>query len=103
MAYRITQVSLSLRSQTGGWTFCFRISWYRAEIMVPSIMESCPGHKAAPHHHTTTTMLTVGMMFYFCLINPQDSPLFFLVSSGFNLRPFNLSFLLLNPDLNYCK
>ncbi len=41
----ITQVCL--RSQTDGRTFSFRIFWYNAQFMVPSIMASCVGPGAA--------------------------------------------------------
>ncbi len=40
-----TQVCL--RSQTDGRTFSFRIFWYNAQFMVPSIMASCAGPGAA--------------------------------------------------------
>ncbi len=62
----ITQVCLSLRSQTDGWTFSFRIFWWSAELMVPSIMSSHPDPEAAKQPQTITLpppCLTVGMMF----------------------------------------
>ncbi len=89
----ITQVRFSLRSQTDGRTFSFRIFWWSEEFMVPSIMASHPGPEA-PDHHTTTSMFDcwydvlfmkccVGFMpdvtghtpskkFNFCLISPQN-------------------------------
>ncbi len=71
LSYCITQVRLSLRSQTDGWTFSFRIFWLSAEFMVPSIMASRPGPEAAKQPHAITLSppcLTVGMMFF--LWNP---------------------------------
>ncbi len=89
----ITQVCLSLRSQTDGRTFSFRIFWYHGSINYgkSSRSWSC---KAAPDHHTTTTMFDcwydvlfmkscVGFKadvtghapskkFNFCLISPQN-------------------------------
>ena len=62
----ITQLRLSFRSRTDGWTFSFRIFWERAEFMVPSIMASRPGPEAAKQPQTITLpppCLTVGMMF----------------------------------------
>ncbi len=64
----ITQVRLSLRSQTDGRTFFFRIFWLSAEFMVPSIMASHPGPEAAKQTQTITLpppCLTVGMMFFY--------------------------------------
>ncbi len=64
----ITQVRLSLRSQTDGRTFSFRIFWFwvlSAEFMVPSFMASHP--EAAKQPQTITLpqpCLTVGMMFF---------------------------------------
>ncbi len=63
----ITQVRLSLRSQTNSRIFSFRIFWYSAEFMVPSIMASRPGPEAAKQPQTITLpppCLTVGMMFF---------------------------------------
>ncbi len=92
----ITQDHLSLRSQTDGWTFSFRIFW---ECRINGSINygksarswSC---KAAPDHHTTTTIFDcwydvlcmkgcVGFMpdvtgyapsktFNICLISPQN-------------------------------
>lgn len=50
---RITQVHLAFRAWTDGWIFSLRIFWLRAELMVPSIMPSCPGPEAPDHHATT--------------------------------------------------
>ncbi len=63
----ITQVCLSLRSQTDGQTFSFRIFWQSAEFMVPSIMASRPGPEATKQPQTITLpppCLTVSMMFF---------------------------------------
>ncbi len=90
----VTQVRLSLRSQTNGRTFSFRIFWQRVEFMVPLITASHPGPGPGPDHHTTTTMFDcwydvlfmkccVGFTpdvtghapskkFNFCLISPQN-------------------------------
>ncbi len=97
----INQVRLSLRSQTDGWTFSFRIFWLcrihgSINYGKSSRSWSC---KAAPDHHTTTTIFDcwydvlfmkyyVGFMldvtghtpskkFNFCLMSSQvKSPLF---------------------------
>ncbi len=63
----ITQVHLSLRSQTDVRTFSFRIFWQRAEFMVPSIMVSRRGPEAEKQPQTITLTppcLTIGMMFF---------------------------------------
>ncbi len=50
----ITQVRLSLRSQTDAQTFSFRIFLWGAEFMIPSIMISHPGPEAAKQPQTIT-------------------------------------------------
>ena len=45
----VTQLRFSFSSQTDGLTFSYRILWYRAEFMLPSIKASRPGPETAKH------------------------------------------------------
>lgn len=64
---------LILRPLTDGWTFSFRTLWWRAEIIILSMISELPGVKAAPDHHPATTM-------YDCQYDPLQkySAFFFL-------------------------
>lgn len=61
--YCITHVSLRFRTQTDGWTFSFRMFWYRADIVVPSITAKCPEAAKQPQTFTVPPpCMTAGMM-----------------------------------------